>query len=383
MAADTAQDLGLTLATLDSQTVDAVAASLPAFATTTNPIDLTAALLHDSHILGKVLPPLAERASADLFCVDLPVTGEGYDIDVIAGDAARFAARSGSPVVAVSPQPASAAIFRAAGIPTFENPTEALGALTELADHVRLMQRQRGSATVRRVRTRPITEGRWLNEHESLALLAEQGLPIVPHRLCRSAAEARAAFAEFGPLVAVKACSRDVPHKGDKGLVALNVNTAEEVARVYAAQLAILGKIGARADGVIVATMVSGLCEVALGITWDAVFGPLVMVAAGGRDIEALNEAVLVVPPFSAEDVKDALTRLERSRLLVARDGARTPDVDALCEVAIRLGEMALGADGIQSIDVNPVLVGEAGAGVTIVDALVELAGAEAAQERA
>ena len=71
-----------------------------------------------------------------------------------------------------------------------------------------------------------------LNEADSLALLAARGIPVVPHRLCRSRAEAVAAFESIGGPVVVKGCSADIAHKSELGLVKLGVRTREEAGEI-------------------------------------------------------------------------------------------------------------------------------------------------------
>jgi len=67
MGADAAEDNGLEMAKLSSTTQQAVAKSLPGFATTTNPIDITAALLSNSGLFSEVLPAVAQDPAADMF----------------------------------------------------------------------------------------------------------------------------------------------------------------------------------------------------------------------------------------------------------------------------------------------------------------------------
>ena len=115
----------------------------------------------------------------------------------------------------------------------------------------------------------PAGAGRFLNEAESLALLAAHHVPVVAHRLCRSESEARAAFRELGSPVAVKACSVDVPHKSEHGLVALNIVSEDAVGQAFAVQMAKLDAIDAEPDGIIVAAMATGQREFVLGARID------------------------------------------------------------------------------------------------------------------
>ncbi|HYM01525.1 MAG TPA: acetate--CoA ligase family protein [Stellaceae bacterium] len=375
MAADLADEMGLPLAVFAETTIRDLAAVLPSFATVTNPIDITAALLSNSRLYSAILPIVAKDPAADLFLIAIPVAGQGYDVEAFARDTAEFAAITGKPVVVAAPQALVADRFRAAGIPTFGGETEAVMALDQLARHVALMQRPAPPPLPHLAVSIPAGPGRFLNEAESLALLAQHGLPVVPHRLCRSESEARLAFRELGSPVAVKACSADVPHKSEHGLVALNLVSEEAVALAFAAQMAKLDQMGASPDGVIVAAMVQGRREFVLGARLDPTFGPVVMIGDGGKYVEALPDITLLLPPFSQGEARAAIERLRIGPILKGVRGEPPLDIDALAHAALRLAAIIASAQGgIASIDLNPVMVSEAGRGITVLDALVERA---------
>ena len=379
MAADLAEEMGLPLARFAPETIRDLAAILPGFATTTNPIDITAALLSNSRLFSAILPVVAKDPAADLLLVAIPVAGQGYDIEAFARDTADFAKSTGKPVVVAAPQPIVAERFRAAGIPVFNSETEAVTALDQLARHIDLIRRPTPPALPRLAVSLPPASGRFLNEAESLALLAAHGLPVVPHRLCRSESEARAAFRELGSPVAVKACSADVPHKSEFGLVALNLVSEDTVGQAFTVQFAKLEEIGAEPDGVLVAAMAQGRREFVLGARIDPTFGPVVMVGDGGKYVEALPDIALILPPFSLDDAREAIMRLRIAPILGGVRGEAPLDVDALANAMLRLGAIIASARGhIAAIDLNPVMVGSAGQGLLVLDALIERAGGEA-----
>ena len=144
MAADAADRLGLQLARLAPATEATIRKSLPGFATTSNPIDITAALLTNSGLFGEVLPAVAGDPAADMFFINIPVAGAGYDIDRFARDAAAFEALTGKPVAVAAWQEPVAAAFRARGVATFANETQALGVLAQIADHTEMLRRPPG-----------------------------------------------------------------------------------------------------------------------------------------------------------------------------------------------------------------------------------------------
>ncbi len=375
MAADTAAEFGLPLATFTDSTRESLAAELPDFASVANPIDITAALLTESRLFGNLLPLLARERTADLFLLAIPVAGEGYDVPLFARDAAAFAAATGEPVVVAAPQDTVAARFRAAGLPTFANQTDAIAALAQLVSHSELMRARRLAAAVKMPVHLPNGTAPVLNEADSLAFLAAHGIAVVDHVHCRSEDDARGAFARFGGPVVLKACSSDAPHKSDLGLVVLNVSTEADVAAGYHALSSRLAELGLRDEGVLVAPMVRGRHEVALGVRIDPMFGPTVMVSAGGRYVEALPDLALLLPPFDASDARAAWRGLRMAPLFDGVRGEPALDLEALCAATVRLGQIAASSAGLlSSIDVNPVMVGAVGDGVVIVDALVERA---------
>src|SRR5215475_9189917 len=118
-----------------------LATKLPTFATVTNPIDLTAALLTDSSLFGEVISIVATDPATDMLFVGMSVAGEGYDVDGFARDAAALASHTDKPIVVAAPQDSVAAKFRSAGIPTFGNQSEAIRLIAQLVDHTELMRR--------------------------------------------------------------------------------------------------------------------------------------------------------------------------------------------------------------------------------------------------
>jgi len=376
MAADMAEEFQLPLAVLADGTRGQLNAILPGFATTTNPIDITGALLTDSSLFGKVLEIVGKDAGVDLFFAGIPIAGTGYDVDAFARDAENFIATTGKPLALAVPQDAVAAPFIRLGLPVFGSDRQALRALDQLAAHTALMRRRRKAGARAPVQINLAAGGKaFLNEAESLALLAANGIPVAPQRLCRSEVEARGALRALGGPVAVKGCSAEVPHKSEFGLVALNLASEDQVAAAFNAQWRKLADMKVARDGIIVATMVKGRRELALGARVDARFGPVVMVGDGGKYVEALQDFALLIPPFDTDEVLDALDRLHIAPVLRGVRGEPPLDLEAVAAIAVRLGEiMQAGRGRIASIDLNPVMVKAKGEGAVVADALVELA---------
>ena len=375
MTADAATNVGMPMAKLSAETDKKLKGILPSFATTTNPIDLTAALLSNSRLFGDILPVIAEDPAADAFLIGVPVAGPGYDVEAFARDAAGFAKQTGKPLVIAATQKSVADQFAAEGSSVFPTETEAVTALHQFLAHRELMARTKAretSGSQARAPWAPAAATTMLNEADSLALLAGRGIPVVAHRLCRSRAEAIAAFETIGGPVVVKGCSADIAHKSELGLVKLGVASREEAGEVWAQMEAIIRKHGARFDGVIVAAMAGGRREIMIGAHRDPVFGPVVAVGDGGKYVEIFRDTALLLPPFSREEAKAALHRLKVTPLFAGVRGEPPMDVEALCDAVMRIGDLMLDpAAKVMSLDLNPVLLDSAGKGCVVVDAVV------------
>ncbi len=374
LTADAATAVGMPMATLAPETDKKLKGILPSFATTTNPIDLTAALLSNSRLFGDILPVIAEDPAADAFLIGVPVAGPGYDVEAFARDSAAFGKQTGKPLVIAATQRSVADQFASEGLSVFPTETEAVSALHQFLAHRELMARTLARKARRVAASPPVLSAAttMLNEADSLALLAARGIPVVPHRLCRSRAEAVAAFEAIGGPVVVKGCSADIAHKSELGLVKLGVRTREEAGEVWAQMEDIIRKHGARFDGVIIAAMAGGRREIMIGAHRDAVFGPVVAVGDGGKYVEIFRDTTLLLPPFSKDDAREALGRLRVAPLFAGVRGEQPMDVESLCDAAVKIGALMLDpAAKVMSLDLNPVLLDTAGKGCVVVDAVV------------
>jgi acyl-CoA synthetase (NDP forming) len=375
LTADAATTVGMPMAQLAAVTDERLKGILPSFATTTNPIDLTAALLSNSRLFGDILPVIAEDPAADAFLIGIPVAGPGYDVEAFARDAAAFGQQTGKPVVIAATQRSVADQFAAQGLSVFPTETEAVAALHQFLAHRELMARalaRKQAGTLVSPLAIVTTATSMLNEADSLALLAARGIAVVPHRLCRSRAEAVAAFEAIGGAVVVKGCSADIAHKSELGLVKLGIKTREEAGEAYAEMEGIIRRHGARFDGVIVAAMAKGRREIMIGAHRDSVFGPVVAVGDGGKYVEIFRDTALLLPPFAKAEAIAALNRLRIAPLFAGVRGEPPMDLAALSDAVVKIGELMLDqAAGVISLDLNPVLLDSEGRGCVVVDAVV------------
>ena len=374
MCADMADEFDFPLAVLKEKTSERIKQALASFATCSNPIDLTAALLGNSEVFGKVLSALVDDPSGDLFLISLPVAGAGYDLEYLAEETAKFEAATGKTVVVTATLASALVPFRKRGVVTFSSERQAMKALDRATRHFALMKKPTfASASGVEVK---LPEGNmpFLSEAESLAVVADAGIPIAAHQLCMTADEAVGAWRHIAGPVAVKACSEALPHKSEYGLVHLKVDSEEAVRKAFDACHAGVAGMKLPWGGVIIARMERGRREFAIGGKIDPVFGPVIMVSDGGKYIEAMPDFCLLLPPFDVAEVREEIEKkLRVAPLFTGVRGEPPMDVDALCRAVVAVSAtLQRSAGAIASIDLNPVMVRSEGEGVVVVDALIE-----------
>jgi acyl-CoA synthetase (NDP forming) len=212
-----------------------------------------------------------------------------------------------------------------------------------------------------------------LSEYESKQLLKAYGVKPSRDVLCTSASDAVRAAKAIGYPVVMKISSPDLLHKSDLGLVKVGVASDKEVRSTFDEQMRkarrAAGKSG-RVDGVLVSELVTGGVEMVVGASQDPLFGPVVMVGLGGVFVEVLGDVTFRVPPFGRDEAHRMLRELKGFPLLEGVRGAKPADLEALVDVIMNVGRLAMDlADEVGELDVNPLIVKPRGA--VALDALV------------
>ncbi len=278
--------------------------------------------------------------------------------DPIRAALARARESSGKPLLIVSPGGMPAAerqTYETLGMDVFTEMDillEGVGAmLTPLPNPPSPIE----ARSARTLPTRPLTEP------ESLALLADHNVRTVPTMVCQTLAEALTAADRCGYPVVLKGVVAGVAHKSDLGLVRAHLRDAPALQAAYAALAC---------DQVIVQPMIQGDLEAIAGVTRSDGVGLVLLAGLGGIFAEALRETTTWAIPTTRDDVTAGLAASALGRVLHSprwkHQGASAAFVDLL--MALQDAALACG-DALHAIDVNPVILGEAGA--IAVDALV------------
>jgi acyl-CoA synthetase (NDP forming) len=213
-----------------------------------------------------------------------------------------------------------------------------------------------------------------LTERSSKQVLACYGFPVSGEALARDADDAVRLAQQIGGSVAMKIDSVDIPHKTEAGAIRLGVSGDAQVREAFAQVVAsaLAWKPDARIDGVLVQEMVPPGVEMMLGLVTDPVFGPVVVAGLGGIHVEVLHDIAYRVAPIDHRQARAMLDELRGARLLEGVRGMAARDIDAICDLIVRLSwfghdQAALVAE----VDINPMMLFADGEGAKIVDALI------------
>ena len=212
---------------------------------------------------------------------------------------------------------------------------------------------------------------RWLDPGEVRTLLGCYGLPLVEQRSASSVQEAVGAAGQLPGPVALKGVARGVIHKTELRGVRLGLTGPAEVEAAAGDITRAFAAAGHEIDSFLVQPMVPSGVEMLVGVVHDRLFGPVVACAAGGTEAELLKDVSVRITPLTDIDAREMVRSLATFPLLDGYRGAVRSDVGALEDVLLRVSAMVEAHPEVAEMDLNPVIVGPAGA--VVVDARVRL----------
>ena len=139
-------------------------------------------------------------------------------------------------------------------------------------------------------------------------------------------------------------------HKSDVGGVTLNVRDIETVGKEFDRLMAIKDTYAVE-----MYPMLDGT-EVYIGAIRDAKFGHQVFFGLGGIFIEVLKDVQSSLVPISADEAKEALTKLRGYKILQGVRGQQPVNVDVYAEQIARVAALVMAAPEIAEMDLNPLL---------------------------
>lgn len=369
--ADLLEGEGMTVPRLSAGLQARLREHLPAHASTENPVDLTVdwerfpamygetvrALL-DSDEIDALIPVLLQRSAL------IPEVTDRVIAEVAAGR------ERGSTIPVhicwVGPQEAEANRRRLleAGIPC--SPWTARAVRTLAGSRPRPV---RPVPTVGEPLTLPgdANEDGWLPPDETLRLVAEAGVPVVPWRIVDSQVGAVQAARDLGFPIVLKAVRPDLVHKTEAGAVRVGLTDA---AAIRAAARDLVRSLGPGA--LLVQHQAGPGVELVVGAVFAPGFGPMVMAGLGGIWIEALGDVAMRLAPIGSDEAAAMLDELRGSAVLDGGRGGPAVDRRSLACLIADVSAWVARAPWLRELDINPLIA--TGGGLVAVDARIRIA---------
>ena len=379
MATDYALDLGLEMATLSDSTIKMLNQVLPPTWSHGNPVDVIGdaqadryelaikACLEDPNVDGvlTILTPQAMTKPLEVANVVIALSNQ-YKKPLLTSWMGEEQVQE------------SREAFNHAKKPSFRNPESAVDVFSFLSAYHRnqklLMQMPGPIAhhlepdveSARMIIEGALQEKRKvLGEMESKALLSAFRIPVAQTMVARSPNEALLIAQQLGFPVAVKINSPDITHKSDVGGVRLNLTNAQEVRTAYheIIESVMINRPKAHVNGISIQPMIvkpNGR-ELMVGVTNDAVFGPIITFGAGGITVEIVGDRSVALPPLNSFLVKDLIQGTHVAKMLGTFRNMPPVNMSDLERVLLRVSEMVCELPMLMEMDINPLILDENG----------------------
>ena len=391
LMADVGSEAGLEFADLSPATKDELKEVMPAFASLTNPMDVTAEAVSRPGLLSQAAEIILKDPHVDNLVMFFGIVPGAHEklaaaIAQVAAGTDRLVVMNWFPL----PHKEIWLSLTRSGVPVLPEPARGIRALAKMAQYgatrERALLRQApvtqttcvAQSEIGKMLAAAKSEARYaLTEVEAKALFKDCGLSVPRGALARSRTEARSIAAAMGGAVVMKACSPQILHKTEAGVVKLGISTPEEAEETFDEILNKAKKWNpeARLDGVLVEEMVTGDArEVIVGARQDLRFGPVVTFGLGGILVEAIRDFAVWPAPLTLEEARDMIRKIRGHRILTSYRNRPAADVEALAQVICDVGQLACQwQDQIAELEINPLFVLPEGKGVIVGDALVAL----------
>jgi len=386
MATDALEQEGLSLASLNRETIDFLHDHLPAAANIYNPIDVLGDAPTDRYVLALEAALQDENVDGVIVMLAPQVMTQ---VEETAEAVGRIVARYDKPVLGCFMGQAKIGpgikVLNQYKVPNYPFPERAVGALKAMLEYRRWLDRPPweterfdvDQARVRQIFDQVRADGRQtIGDAEARDIMKAYGIRIPASELATTADEAVDFAEEIGYPVVMKIASPDILHKTDIGGVKLGISDASEVRDAFDLLVYRATRYMPDAEiwGCLVQEMVRGGKEVIVGMNCDPQFGPLMMFGLGGIYVEALKDVAFRIAPFSRREAEEMITEIRAYSLLRGVRGEKTSDIEAIVDTLLRLSQLVTDFPDIMEMDINPLMVFEEGRGVVGVDMRLVLA---------
>jgi len=387
LATDACERLGMSLASLEAETITALREALPAAAALYNPVDVLGDADPERYRLAGEI--LVRDANVRAILVILTPQA-GTDAESTARAVVELARSSGITTFASFLGRAGVAsaipVFTEGEIPQFDFPERAVATLAAMLSHSRRLQAPVPILPAidgdRTIVANAIEHARqagrtFITEESASRIAAAYGISVPPGGIAKDLAAARLLAAEVGYPVVMKIASPDILHKSDIGGIRVDIKDEDGLVEAYEDILARVRERMPDANiwGVSIQQMLPPGREVIIGVNRDAQFGPLLMFGLGGIFVEVMKDVTFRLCPVTTEEAREMLTEIRGFGLLRGARGQRPADLDAVIDVIVRTSALVSDFPEITELDINPLIVADKGEGAVAADIRIGIGG--------
>jgi acetyl coenzyme A synthetase (ADP forming)-like protein len=358
------------------------------FGSTKNPVDMTGQArdadyervmrigLSDKKVVHSILSLYCETVDAN--SLNLAKTMDRVIAETGAGKPCIFSMIGGGTVKGAID------FLNDSGHPAYPNPVDAVSSLGALYQRWRFINKTEEPLgdfecdveSARLLVKKARAEGRvQLYAQEVAEIVSLLGLRQPRNKVCRTVAECVSAAEEMGYPVVLKVVSKDIIHKTEAGGVKLDIDDAREVATAFEAIMTSCKQRYPEAtiQGILVSEQVRGGVETIVGGSTDPAFGHVVMFGMGGIYVEVLKDVSFRVAPVPENEARAMVRGIRSAPIFYGARGEPPKDVESAASAIYKVGRLMDVLTDVLEMDLNPLMVLDAGKGCVVLDARITL----------
>lgn len=361
IATDELERNGLKLAKLGSETKKTLALSLPKGANINNPVDVLGDAKEDRY--KAALEILAKDKNIDGILVILTPQA-GTEIEKTAKVISDFAKNNKKPIAvnfAGGEMIAkSFAMLSGSGVANYGDFSEAIYALGKAYEYEK--NKKNAVEYLKGLNSKSIKKAEMgniknLSFIDSLHLINQYGIDIVPTVVAFSPEEAVAVAERVGYPLVMKIFSDTITHKTEVAGVKVGIKDRLEVKEYFEKVKKILGN---DLKGMAIQPMIKGQ-EIILGVKKDPNFGHMIMFGLGGIYAEIMKDVSFRLAPLNHEEALKMISEIKSFKILDGYRSLPKVDIEKIADALVGISNLVSDYPKIEELDINPIIADEKG----------------------
>lgn len=361
IATDELERNGLKLAKLGSEAKKTLALSLPKGANINNPVDVLGDAKEDRY--KAALEILAKDKNIDGILVILTPQA-GTEIEKTAKVISDFAKNNKKPIAvnfAGGEMIAkSFAMLSRSGVANYGDFSEAIYALGKAYEYEK--NKKNAVEYLKGLNSKSIKKAEMgniknLSFIDSLHLINQYGIDIVPTVVAFSPEEAVAVAERVGYPLVMKIFSDTITHKTEVAGVKVGIKDRLEVKEYFEKVKKILGN---DLKGMAIQPMIKGQ-EIILGVKKDPNFGHMIMFGLGGIYAEIMKDVSFRLAPLNHEEALKMISEIKSFKILDGYRSLPKVDIEKIADALVGISNLVSDCPKIEELDINPIIADEKG----------------------